>query len=227
MRRLARATRPYVRGGRMRYHAMILPHEYIGPWEKFRPVIESRLREFAAVPSEEYFYELLYCLLTPQTKAEHAQQAVDELRGLGFPAKDVDVAGVLRTSTRYVRFHNQKAERIRRLQEDWDRIQGQLTAGIDSVSLREWLVAHVHGYGWKEASHALRNIGHFDLAIIDRHVITHLVRTETIPEKPRYVSPKLYLELERRFVDLAARFDCRLQELDLLFWGIEEGTIRK
>ena len=46
--------------------------------------IRARLAEFAAVPAGEYFYELLYCLLTPQSSAVNAGRVVETLRERGF-----------------------------------------------------------------------------------------------------------------------------------------------
>ena len=44
-------------------------------------------------------------------------------------------------------------------------------ADRDQWEAREFLVNKVNGIGYKEASHFLRNVGYFDLAIIDRHVL--------------------------------------------------------
>jgi thermostable 8-oxoguanine DNA glycosylase len=38
--------------------------------------IRNRLSEFRAVPDTDYFYELAYCLLTPQSSAVHAGRVV-------------------------------------------------------------------------------------------------------------------------------------------------------
>ena len=37
--------------------------------------IRRRLREYAAIPQEQYFYELVYCLMTPQSSAVNAGKA--------------------------------------------------------------------------------------------------------------------------------------------------------
>ncbi len=39
-----------------------------------RDAIQRRLREFSNLPASEYFYELAYCLMTPQTSAENADK---------------------------------------------------------------------------------------------------------------------------------------------------------
>lgn len=205
-----------------------LPEKYRVHWEKHRDEIAVRLREFRAVRSEEYFYELLYCLLTPQSKAVHAEQVIAELRAAGFPEQDIDPAPFLRDPAHYIRFHNVKAERVRALRTAWAEIESVLTSmSMSSAAKRAWLVARVNGLGWKEASHFLRNIGHLDLAIIDRHILKHLVQCGALEHIPKTISRNRYLEIETRFAELAHSFGVSLQELDLLFWSFEEGNVRK
>ena len=45
-------------------------------FEERKEAIRSRLDEFAAVKPPGYFYELVYCLLTPQSSAVNAAKAV-------------------------------------------------------------------------------------------------------------------------------------------------------
>jgi N-glycosylase/DNA lyase len=89
------------------------------------------------------------------------------------------------------------------------------------------LAAEVNGLGMKEASHFLRNIGHLDLAIIDRHILTHLLACGAIDAIPRSITPARYRGLEESFESLAHRFGLSMQQLDLLFWSFEEGSVRK
>ncbi|HVK37967.1 MAG TPA: DNA lyase [Candidatus Kapabacteria bacterium] len=206
-----------------------LDEEYTEHWLAHRETIRRRLDEFVAVPPEEYLYELYFCLLTPQSRAAHAEQVIARLRTEGFPERPVDVVAVLRDPRHYIRFHNQKALRLAEAAARSDEILAALTdQAIDAASKREWLVANVKGLGWKEASHFLRNIGHLDLAIIDRHILKHMLRTGAIDAIPASVgSRRAYVELERRFAALAAGSGLSLQELDLLFWSFEEGSVRK
>lgn len=205
-----------------------VPEDYRSHWEAHQAVIRERLTEFRAVPPREYFYELLYCLLTPQSKAANAEQVIAKIRALGFPEQEIDPTPLLRDPAHYIRFHHQKSMRILRLQEEWKEIEGLLLSPeITSSSKREWLVLKVNGLGWKEASHFLRNIGHLELAIIDRHILKHLLRCGAIESIPKTITHRRYLELEEHFRALAESFGLTLQELDLLFWSMEEGSVRK
>ncbi|HXX64538.1 MAG TPA: hypothetical protein VEO56_12155, partial [Bacteroidota bacterium] len=79
-----------------------------------RDAIRSRLKEFAEVPRAEYYYELAYCLLTPQSSAVNAAKAVDRLKQTGPEASVEALAAVLFRKDHYIRFHNTKAKRLRK-----------------------------------------------------------------------------------------------------------------
>ncbi|HXX65011.1 MAG TPA: DNA lyase, partial [Bacteroidota bacterium] len=89
------------------------------------------------------------------------------------------------------------------------------------------LVANVDGLGWKEASHFLRNIGHRDLAILDRHILRNLRRYGVIGSLPKSLTAARYLKIERKFLQFARAIGLSIDELDLLFWSRETGAILK
>ncbi len=206
-----------------------IPGEYLEHYQAHIDTIRMRLEEFRAVPPSEYLYELLYCLLTPQSRAVHAAAVLSELRERGFPENRFDPTPHLRDPAHYIRFHNQKAARLLAVADRAEEIiQILCSEALTSAGKREWLVNNVKGLGWKEASHFLRNIGFLDLAIIDRHVLKHMLRCGAIARMPASVGTRrAYLELETRFAALAASLGMPLQELDLLFWSFEEGSVRK
>jgi N-glycosylase/DNA lyase len=85
----------------------------------------------------------------------------------------------------------------------------------------------VKGLGWKEASHFLRNIGHLNLAILDRHILRNLKRHDVLRTLPRTLTPKRYLTIEGQFARFADTIGITMDELDLLFWSHETGEILK
>jgi N-glycosylase/DNA lyase len=94
--------------------------------------------------------------------------------------------------------------------------------------LREWLVKNVKGLGYKEATHFLRNVGRSNgLAILDRHILRNLKRYGAIRAIPKTLSKKEYFRIERRFREFADAVGIPIDELDLLFWSMETGEIRK
>jgi N-glycosylase/DNA lyase len=170
---------------------------------------------------------MVYCLLTPQSSARNAVRAVERLRQ-EHPWQDATtIARILGDRGAYIRFHNTKARYLIRAQGDFPRVFVRLTDGLHSAELRRWLVRNVRGLGWKEASHFLRNIGHRNLAILDRHILKNLVRHRVIQSLPLCLTPARYLEIECRFGVFARAMGVTLDELDLLFWSRETGEILK
>ncbi len=190
--------------------------------------IRSRLLEFARVPQPEYFYELAYCLMTPQSSAVNADQAVGLLKNRDFLATGIDPEPILRTKEHYIRFHRNKARYLLEIRGTMDTIVAALSNGRSGIELREWLVKNVKGLGYKEATHFLRNIGKNEgLAILDRHILRNLRRYGVIRTVPKSLSKKQYLATEKRFQAFAKAVGIPLDELDLLFWSLETGEIRK
>ena len=190
--------------------------------------IRRRLEEFRAVPRARYFYELCYCLMTPQSSALQCAAVAAELERSGFREQPFDPAPLLRSwNGGYVRFHNTKARRLLALREHWTEIETKLDGGLQDKPLRDLLATEVNGLGMKEASHFLRNVGRTQLCIVDRHIIRNLLRLGVLDAWPKSISVRRYLDIERRFEDLAKRAGIPADELDLLLWQRETGFILK
>ena len=86
---------------------------------------------------------------------------------------------------------------------------------------------NVKGLGLKEASHFLRNIGHRNLAILDRHILRNMLRFGAVKNLPNNLSRKNYLALEAKFMAFARKAGTPMDELDLLFWSMQTGEIFK
>ncbi len=189
--------------------------------------IQRRLEEFSKIPSSEYFYELVYCLLTPQSSAENASKAVELLKQHDFFERSIDPTPLLRQRESYIRFHETKGKNLIKIKKQFPLIAGRLLDGTPSRLLREWLVKNVRGMGHKEASHFLRNIGHRGLAILDRHILKNLVRYSVLRSLPKPLTRNRYFTIEEKFARFSERLGIPMDELDLLFWSMETGKILK
>jgi N-glycosylase/DNA lyase len=206
-----------------------------GEFAEKRDLIRARLDDFARVPAGRYFYELVYCILTPQSSAAHAEKAVHALEQASFRERGENPTALLRQRDRYIRFHNTKARRLLAIRDLYPLVERELVhsrsipdfAYRDASRLREWLVAHVKGLGWKEASHFLRNIGYRNLAILDRHILRNLRHHGVLRSIPQSLTSKRYLAIEQHFTLFSTAVGIPLDELDLLFWSKETGEIRK
>ena len=196
-------------------------------YEERRDAILKRLEEFSRVERSQYFYELAYCILTPQSSAVNAAKAVERLQEKNFYEEQFDPEPVLFQKDYYIRFHRTKARLLLELRKNFPDILRALSNGESEPALREWLVKNVKGLGYKEASHFLRNIGHRNLAILDRHILRNLKKFGAIRKLPKTLTRKQYLRLEKRFQEFADAVGISLDELDLLFWSLETGEILK
>jgi N-glycosylase/DNA lyase len=198
-----------------------------------RREISLRLEEFKDTwrigDDRAIFAELVFCLLTPQSNALKCWQATRRLeeKGLTLTGSVDRVAGELSG----VRFHNNKARYVveaRRLHvgRGAGSIRRRLDTLEDPFDRREWVVGNVKGLGYKEASHFLRNIGLGEtFAILDRHILRHLLRLCVIEALPTCLSRARYLEIEEKMRELASQLEMPLDHLDLLLWYVETGTI--
>lgn len=197
-------------------------------YEQRKSAIRARLQDFSRIPSSHYFYELAYCLLTPQSSAVHADNVITQLRDGSFFEQGFNPENILRQKEHYIRFHKNKARYLLETRLQFETILSALSNGHAATDMREWLVKNVKGLGYKEATHFLRNIGRNEgLAILDRHILRNLKRYGAISRIPVSLSKKQYFSIEQRFKKFADLIGIPLDELDLLFWSMETGEIRK
>lgn len=197
--------------------------------------IRARLADFREVGrggDEALFEELCFSILAIQSTARSSDSAVHALvrEGLLWTAGPEEMARFLRHRTR---FHNHKASYIVRARERFFPAEGPLLRSslerfASPQEARAWLVAEVDGFGLKEASHFLRNIGRGeDLAILDRHILRNLLRHRVIRRMPKSLTPKRYLTIEMRLQRFAADIGVSVGVLDLLWWSRQTGEIFK
>lgn len=195
----------------------------IKEYNEKKEAIRSRLSHFKSLKQEVYFNEFLFCLFTPQSNAQKAWLAVNELSNLKNPSVS-QIAQILKSKTR---FHNNKAKYAFQAYTNWKTVLPTLS-NPNIPSLRNWLAESVKGYGLKEASHFLRNIGKSNnkIAILDRHILRNLKALNVI-ETDKIKNKANYLELEQKFLQFSKQINIPIDELDLLFWSRENGQIFK
>ena len=199
--------------------------------QRIRAIVDARMNEFKAVyemDSTKWYEELVYCLLTAFGSALMGQKCVDALccNNIIFKGTQDEIQQCL-VETGH-RFPNKRAEYIYNTQNLAPKIKEKIQSFNDSKKAREWLVENVKGLGWKEASHYLRNIGYFDLAIIDRHIMNNLREHHIIQLDPKKgLSKKQYLAVEKVLEGIADELAMPPGELDLYMWYRKTGKVLK
>lgn len=204
----------------------LLPN-ILAKYEELREKIQSRLEDFANVPKEKHFYELCFCICTPQSKAANALIVQQKLESEHFLERGCDPTDILFEKSNYIRFHNQKAKRLLTIRKQWSEIEAVLNSNKTAIEKRFWLAENINGIGLKESAHFMRNIGFRDLGILDRHILKHLVMCGVYTETPNISTNARYLEVEKQFQKLAKKVQIPMDELDLLFWCYQTGEIIK
>ncbi|MBU2634548.1 MAG: N-glycosylase/DNA lyase [Nanoarchaeota archaeon] len=177
---------------------------------KRKKEIKSRLKEFKN--NKDVFYELCFCLLTPQSNAYKCWDAVEELKKKDFFNKNIKVENILKSKTR---FYKNKSKYLYEMKNKFNDLKFE----------REFLVENVKGLSYKESSHFLRNIGHRNYAILDRHILKNLLNLKVVQEIPKNLNKKNYLEIENKFRKFSDKIGIEMDELDLLFWSLETGKV--
>jgi N-glycosylase/DNA lyase len=205
---------------------------YLANKEQF----DEKLNAFKLVwqngSDEDIFEEFCYCLCTPREKARSAPDAVCRLRKENLLTQGTydEIKSVLKGSG--IALYPRKAENIVKnrvfFPDTKRKITDQFLCYNDIFRSRKELAHRVSGISFKEASHFLRNIGFGSaVCILDTHIINQLVQNGLLPVKPKSLTEKRYLEIERIMVHFAAQENIPVDVLDLLFMFKENPNITK
>ena len=209
--------------------------DLISSYKKIRPKIRERISEFRHLhkaSDEKIFSEMCYCILTANANALRCNEAIGELEknGLLLKGEPGHIRPIIKGKAR---FHNKKADYIVGARNLFKRggsldIKSRIDT-TDIINAREWLVENIKGFGYKEASHFLRNIGlGKDIAILDRHILKNLQRYGVIKRIPSSLgSRRVYLEIEDKMKGFSKKTGIPLEDMDLLFWSLQTGFVFK
>jgi N-glycosylase/DNA lyase len=191
--------------------------------------IDIRLNEFKDLNSKtnkEWFSELCFCLLTANTSADLGMRVQNKLGYKGFTSFQNEKDLALRLKNANYRFYNRRAHFIV-LANRFKNIKFILQKFNTVSEKREWLVNNIKGIGYKEASHFLRNVGFFNVAILDKHVLRLLLDYNLIKNIPASLNKNKYLKFENILEKIANKINISQGELDLYLWYIQTNKVLK
>lgn len=199
-------------------------------YEDIKNIIREKIKKFKNIwenaTNEEIFLEMAFCLFTPQSKARHADIAIKNIISNNLLyCKDENL---IANQLNMVRFKNNKARYFLLARDKFLNNIRKIINPEDIFMTREYLVKNVKGYGYKEASHFLRNIGFVeDIAILDRHIIKNLVKFQITKEFPQTLNKKKYYEIEKKIKEFSQDIKIPLEYLDFILWYKETKDIFK
>ena len=190
--------------------------------------VDARVAEFDRLREkggdEDWFSELCFCLMTANWTARGGILIQKTLGDGCISLPQAKVEQVLADHGH--RFARPRADYICKARK-LPNLRSVIEAQGGDRRAREWLVENVLGLGYKEASHFLRNTGHYDVAILDRHILGIMHEYALIQEIPKTITPKRYLEVEKTLEKLSAKLKTPLGILDFYIWYMRTGEILK
>lgn len=211
-----------------------LNEEILGIYGKIKKDISKAISGYKKVwkgTEKEVFAEMAFCILTPQSKAKNAWQAITTLveNNLLYEGSAEEIVEYLNI----VRFKNNKSRYLvefRDLMTEDEKLQPKkiLESKGNTFEKRKWILKNVKGMGLKEANHVLRNLGFGEeIAILDRHILRNLQRLNVIEEIPKTLTEKKYYEIEKAMKKYSEYSGIKMDKLDLVLWYKEAGEVFK
>ena len=135
-----------------------------------------------------HLMELIFCINSPQTKYTSNIKG-EVLRALVTLLPSLSVDELANIYKGHIRFHNNKARYCIEAYHKSPQILSMLERDKSPKRKREWLVKHIKGLSYKEASHFLRNIrrDNNELAILDIHILKYLGYAESFVSSERNI----------------------------------------
>lgn len=188
--------------------------------KEISPEVNRRTKQLKN--NKNWFSELCFCILTANYTAEGGIRIQNSVKDFSKLSK-IQIEKLLRKLGH--RFPKTRAGYIYLAKKHKNKLKS-LKQMKNSLERREWLVKNIKGLGYKEASHFLRNIGFFDVAIIDRHILSILIEYKII--KPiKTITKKSYLEIENKLKILSKKTNLSLGKLDFYLWYMKTWKVLK
>lgn len=210
-------------------------------YESNKEEIESKLTSFEDLrdsSEERKFKELVFVILSSQTRAEKAWEACKNLekQDLLLKGSEKEIEKILleedvsypENKSKYIVSNREKLSQPT-LQNPEKGLK--ISQKIDEENLedsRAWFAENVKGISWKGSSHFLRNIGYGNsFGIISKHISTQMndIGLNKSPEPPK--SKEEYLKQEKVLQDFAKDIGIDIKALDLVLWSAKTGEIFK
>jgi N-glycosylase/DNA lyase len=182
----------------------------------------DKLKEFKKnknLSDKEKFNELCFCILVAGSNLEQTKKAWQENKSSFSMLNHKKLKKKLKKSG--CRF-NHRASYIAEARETIKKINFNEK---DPFALREQFVENIKGFGMKEASHFLRNLGYENFAILDLHVLKTLKDNKIIKEIPRTLTKNRYLETERVLEKIAKNLKISQAELDMYLFYLDSRKL--
>jgi N-glycosylase/DNA lyase len=202
--------------------------------QKRKKEIIHRLSEFKKnknASNKKFLQEMAFCVFAANSSAKMGLKAAELLKNVLEQGNLEDYKNAV---YKKVRFYNKRAEYMHHNKEKVKALKNGLKKDICAVlndlgyqERRLFIKDNFKGFGMKEASHLLRNLGHEGYCIIDKHVLNTLKELNVIKSNTPPKKEEEYLKIENKIKEFAKQHKINIDELDLAIWSYKTGEIIK
>lgn len=196
---------------------------------KVKPVVRKRLKEFEKFKKygdEKLFEEMTYCVFAANSSAAMADSALKILKPILWTASLEDYQKAVHKK---VRFYNVRSKYLHHNREKIKELGGLKVnlEGKTPEDRRNFIRKHFKGFGLKESSHFLRNIGYRGYCIVDKHVLNVMKDLDVLKTNIPPKNEKEYFKIEDEIKKFAKENNYDLDELDLAMWSFKTGKVMR
>jgi N-glycosylase/DNA lyase len=202
--------------------------------KKRKKEIEKRLGEFRdnrTASDSKFLEEMAFCVFAANSSAKMGLKAVELLKDVMDKG---NLADYKKAVYRKVRFYNKRAEYLHHNKEQLKQKTKELKKSImnhlhnlNHHERRIFIRDTFKGFGMKESSHLLRNLGYEGYCIIDKHVLNTLKELDVLKNNIPPKNEKEYMAIEKKLIAFAKEHQINIDELDLAIWSWKTGEILK
>lgn len=203
---------------------------FITHYKKIEPQAQKKLKEFSNKKNKthkELLEELTFCIFAANSSAKMGLLASQLLKDTMHQGSLTEIKQKVHKK---VRFYNKRSEYLHYnreyIKKKHETLPNLIKKFQNPNDLRLYIKKNLKGFGMKESSHFLRNIGYKGFTIIDKHVLSVIqeigLRHNTPPKNEQE-----YLEIETTIIQFAQKNNLQIDILDLAFWSYRTGEIIK
>lgn len=197
--------------------------------KKVLPKVKTRLKQFKKFlgkSNKKVFEEMTYCVFAANSSAQMATTALSLLRPVLWSGTLNEYKKAVHKK---VRFYNIRSEYLHHNREKLKQI-GKLHTALSKLTPhnRRLLIRdNFKGFGLKESSHFLRNIGYRGYCIVDKHVLNVMNELDVLKNNKPPKNDKEYFEIENKIKEFARKENYDIDELDLSMWSFRTGKVMR
>jgi N-glycosylase/DNA lyase len=198
-------------------------------YSNMKQEIAKKLSEFKTnqnASNNKFLEEMAFCVFAANSSAKMGLKASKLLRDV---LENGTIDDYKQAVFKTVRFYNKRAEYMHHNKEKVIILGKNIIQFLSKMQYEErrQFIKEFKGFGMKESSHLLRNLGYEGYCIIDKHVLNVLTDMKVLDCNIAPKNDADYILIEHKIKKFAQEHNFNIDELDLAIWSYKTGEIIK